>query len=136
MPEDKLTEEEKKAQKETEDLFRVATDKFLSKVYSILSWCWPATIAMFIGREVLRLFGYYGISNWAVTVFLWLPFAIVAGVTVGFIGIFYIVSLLTAWREFVAKILLWFAAGFKNGGASFSSSKENNGESNDEHIQG
>lgn len=116
-----------------EDALRPRIDKFLSKTYSMISWCWPATIAMFIGREVLRQFGYYGISNWAVTVFLWLPFAIVAGATIGFIGIFYIVSLLNAWREFVAKTILWFAAGFKNGGVS-SSSKEDKGESNDEHI--
>ena len=112
MPEDRLTEEEKKVQKETEDLFRVATDKFLSKVYSMLSWCWPATIAMFIGREVLRQFGYYGISNWAVTVFLWLPFAITIGSVAIIVGFLYLFSLFYAWIEFVNKVALWFKIGF------------------------
>lgn len=95
-----------------EDALRPRIDKFLSKIYSILSWCWPATIAMFIGREVLRQFGYYGISNWAVTVFLWLPLAIVIGATSLFIGFFYLISLIAAWREFVENVLLYFKLGY------------------------
>ena len=95
-----------------EDALRPRIDKFLSKTYSTLSWCWPATIAMFIGREVLRQFGYYGISNWAVTVFLWLPLAIVIGATSLFIGFFYLMSLIAAWREFVENVLLYFKLGY------------------------
>lgn len=95
-----------------EDALRPIIDKFLSKIYSILSWCWPATIAMFIGREVLRQFGYYGISNWAVTIFLWLPFAIVIGVTTLFVGFFYLMSLIAAWGEFVRNVLLYFKLGY------------------------
>ena len=95
-----------------EDALRPRIDKFLSKIYSTLSWCWPATITMFIGREVLRQFGYYGISNWAVTVFLWLPLAIVIGATSLFIGFFYLMSLIAAWREFVENVLLYFKLGY------------------------
>lgn len=95
-----------------EDALRPRIDKFLSKTYSILSWCWPATIAMFIGREVLRQFGYYGISNWVVTVFLWLPLAIVIGATTLFIGFFYLMSLIAAWGEFVRNVLLYFKLGY------------------------
>ena len=95
-----------------EDALRPRIDKFLSKTYSTLSWCWPATIAMFIGREVLRQFGYYGISNWAVTVFLWLPLAIVIGVTTLFIGFFYLMSLIASWGEFVRNVFLYFKLGY------------------------
>lgn len=95
-----------------EDVLRPQIDRFLSKIYSILSWCWPATILMFIGREVLRQFGYYGISNWAVTVFLWLPFAIVIGATSLFIGFFYIISLVAAWKNFIDSVFFHFRIGF------------------------
>jgi hypothetical protein len=110
--EEKLTPEEKEVQQQIEFSIRGFVDGFLSKTYSVLDWAWPATIVLFIAQQFFRSFGYYGLSIWGVTFFLWAPFAIMISGTALFVGFFYIISLIGAWNHFVAKTILYFKAGF------------------------
>ena len=110
--EEKLTPEEKEVQQRIEFSIRGFVDGFLSKTYSVLDWAWPATIVLFIAQQFFRSFGYYGLSIWGVTFFLWAPFAIMISGTALFVGFFYVISLIGAWNHFVAKTILYFKAGF------------------------
>jgi len=110
--EEKHTPEEKEVQRQIEFSIRGFVDGFLSKTYSVLDWAWPATIVLFIAQQILKSVGYYGLSIWGVTFFLWAPFAITIAGTTLFVGFFYIISLIGAWNYFVRKTILYFKAGF------------------------
>lgn len=104
--------EEELAAKEVEQALRPVIDRFLTKVYSTLSWCWPATIMLFVVQQILRSIGYYGLSLWGVTIFLWAPFAIIIGAAAIFVGFFYLLSLFASWTCFIHTAAFYFKLGF------------------------
>lgn len=113
-----LTPEEQQMKEEIETLLKPRIDMFLEKVFSIISWCWPATILLFLADTVFRQFGYYGMSFWGITFFLWFPFAVLISLFVLTIGILYISSLFYAWRKFLDKIWFYTRLGFSKGASN------------------
>ena len=110
--EDGLTPEEQKARQEVEDALRPAIDSTLGKIFSILDWCWEATIVMAIAQQVLLYCCDYYVSPWIVTVFLWAPFGLVIAITALLLGFFYLISLFASWRQFLLRLSSYFMIGF------------------------
>ena len=111
--EEKLTPEEQQMKNEISKAIHNKARSFVEKALMPLNWCWPATIVLLVTRWVLNSIGYYDLSLYAATVFLWGPLLLIIAAASVFITLVYTISLFGAWHLFLQNAVFYFKAGFR-----------------------
>lgn len=126
MAEEKLTPEEKEAADTLEKCLKNRVQKIIDPIFSVMDWCWPATMAMLIIKFVGYSTGYYYVPMSIVSVFLWAPIVLVFFISALIIGSFYLFGLFMAWHKFFSNVLFILKLGFLAGKNKADSEKEDN----------